>query len=75
MELQQLTIQIILEWADEHIERTGNRPTRNSGLIKAAKGEKWAGVDYALRQGARGLPGGSTLAQLLAEHRGVRRIR
>ncbi len=31
-------------------------------------GETWAALD----QGAHGLPGGSSLARLLEEHRGVR---
>jgi hypothetical protein len=32
-------------------------------------------VDTALEQGSRGLPGGSSLAKLLAAHRGHRNIR
>jgi len=69
------TIKKILEWIDEHQKRTGDWPTRNSGPVQAAKGETWSGVDVALNQGRRGLPGGSSLAKLLAEQRGVRRIR
>jgi hypothetical protein len=34
--------------------------------------ETWAAVNMALRNGDRGLPGGSSLARLLCEHRPVR---
>lgn len=33
--------------------------------------QTWAAVDAALAVGCRGLPGGSSLAQLLEEHRGI----
>jgi hypothetical protein len=62
----------ILKWADEHRERTGSWPTKDSGAIPGIRGEKWESIDMALRKGARALPGGSSLAKLLAERRGVR---
>ena len=37
-----------------------------------APGETWLGIDTALRDGLRGLRGGSSLAQLLAKRRNVR---
>jgi hypothetical protein len=61
----------ILHWADAHYRRTGVWPTSKSGLIVDA-GETWRAVDNALRIGFRGLPGKSSLAQLLVRHRGVR---
>jgi hypothetical protein len=64
----------ILAWADAHHERTGQWPTRNSGPVADAPGETWANVDQALVKGLRGLPPGSSLARLLAEHCGVRNI-
>ena len=64
-----LTIQQILEWADEHHERTGEWPKQNSGPVRALKGETWGGVEGALFRQTRGLPGGSSIAKLLAEHR------
>lgn len=68
----ELTIARILAWADFHRERTGNWPIADSRGVLGAIGEKWANIDAALRQGSRGLPGRSSLAQLLAERRGVR---
>src|SRR5262249_17050420 len=67
-----LTVAQILAWAAAHHDRTGQRPNRHSGPIADAPGETWAAVGTALRLGTRILPGGSSLAQLLAEHRGVR---
>jgi hypothetical protein len=62
----------ILAWADEHFQRTGKWPTRKSGWIPGTLDEKWINVDAGLRVGKRSLRPGSSLARLLAEHRGVR---
>jgi hypothetical protein len=67
-----LTIDQILSWADAHQQRTGNWPTRDSGPVDDAPGETWSRIGAALSSGLRSLPGSTTLAQLLAEHRGVR---
>ncbi len=67
-----LRIPLILQWADAHHARTGSWPTLYSGEIPDAWGETWSAVSQALDHGARGLPGGSSLAKLLAEYRGVR---
>jgi hypothetical protein len=72
--LSPLTPEQILSWADAHFERTGRWPTLNSGSIPDTCGETWAAAHAALREGGRGLPGGSSLAKLLADHRGVRNI-
>ena len=40
------------------------------GPIPEVPGEQWRNVDAALREGFRGLPGGSSLTQLLTEGRG-----
>ncbi len=64
----------ILAWADLHYQRTGKWPTRHSGPIPDTNGETWMAVEMALCKGLRGLPKGSSLSQLLAEHRGVRRL-
>jgi hypothetical protein len=69
-----LTIPQILAWADAHHGATGHWPTKSSGGIPGALGETWKIIDRCLRHGERGLPGGSSLSNLLAEHRGKRNI-
>jgi hypothetical protein len=68
--LPKLTRRQILRWADAHHKRTGEWPTQDSGPIVDAPAESWAAVDSALNRGSRGLRGESSLAQLLAAHRG-----
>lgn len=70
-DLPPLSGEQILAWADEFRERTGEWPTSDSGPIAGAPGEKWQNIDVYLRSGCRGLPGGSSLAQLLTEQRSV----
>jgi hypothetical protein len=65
--LPDLTIRQILQWADEHHERTRDWPDAKSGNVLVAPGEKWGNIQNALVLGLRGLCGGSSLAQLLAE--------
>ncbi len=71
-DLPPLSIDKILVWADAHNERTGKWPNQKSGSIPEAIGETWTSIDHALGKGTRDLPGGSSLAQLLTEKRGVR---
>jgi hypothetical protein len=73
-DLAELSEAQILVWADAHRARTGRFPNTegDSGPVADAPGEKWANIDQALRDGGRGLPGGSSLARLLAQARGVR---
>src|SRR5436190_2602033 len=72
--LPPLTIEQILKWADAHCQKTGDWPKKSSGEVLVASGEKWGNIHEALLKGLRGLSGGSTLAKLLAEKRGVRNI-
>ncbi len=71
-DLSPLTEEQILRWADLHHERTGTWPQKKSGTIPNSSRENWSAIDTALRVGVRGLPGGSSLARLLAHSRGVR---
>lgn len=73
--LPPLTVSQILVWADTHRRRKGQWPTRKCGKVCGVPGQTWHGVDAALQTGLRGLPGGSSLPQLLAEERGVRNIK
>jgi hypothetical protein len=65
-----LSSAIILGWIDAHYDREGKWPNRKSGVIEDAPGENWLSVENALRHGLRGLPGGSSLARFIKEHRG-----
>lgn len=71
-DLPRLIVRQILAWADEHQARTGKWPNEYSGRVGAAPGERWWNISAALRDGGRGWPGGSSLARLLTEQRGVR---
>ncbi len=62
----------ILAWADAFHALHRRWPTRDCGRIANSLGETWMAVDVALQKGHRGLPGGSSLAKLLAEQRGHR---
>lgn len=68
----ELRIPNILKWVDEHFERTATWPSSLSGEIKACPGDTWKKIDSCLRKGNRGLPGKSSLAKLLQQHRGKR---
>jgi hypothetical protein len=73
MRLPALKIGLILAWVDAHHLRHGDWPKPTSGIVDGAP-ETWLAVDKALRNGLRGLSGGSSLARLLAEQRGVRNL-
>ncbi len=66
-----LSVRQILRWADEHRQRTGRWPRLTSGRVSETVDETWTGIHRALYVGLRGLPGGSSLARLLAAARGV----
>ncbi len=71
-DLPPLTVEGVLAWCDAFKGRSGRWPGHGDGAIPEAQGETWCGVEDALRDGRRGLPGGSSLAQLLSERRGLR---
>lgn len=72
--LPSLTIPQILRWADAYHATHDEwpQPKTKPSSIPGTNGETWLAVDTALRSGIRGLPGGSSLPQVLAVHRGVR---
>lgn len=70
--LPRLCLSRVLAWADAHHRRTGAWPTAKSGRVHEAPGERWSRINTALIDGLRGLPGGSSLARLFAQRRGVR---
>lgn len=68
---QHLSLDQVVALALKWHQRTGKWPNRQSGEIDPS-GDNWASIDSALRTGARGLPGGSSLTELLVQHCGVR---
>jgi hypothetical protein len=72
--LPRLTIKLILAWADAYYRRHGAWPGQDSGPVAEAPAESWGALNAALREGYRGLPGGSSLARLLRDKRQVRHI-
>lgn len=66
--LPPLSVEQILVWADAHRKRSGKYPHALSGRIQGAS-LTWLTIDRALNGGYRGLPGGTSLARLLVEHR------
>lgn len=68
---RQLSYHLILAWADEYFTLKGKWPTIKSGAVPGHDGESWSAIDNALIDGFRGLPGGTSLAKLLAAHRGA----
>jgi hypothetical protein len=67
-----LILVTILSWADAHLDRTGRWPSCADGQVHGAPGEAKVNLNHALSRGQRGLPGGDTLARLLARERGRR---
>jgi hypothetical protein len=71
-----LSIEAILEWADEHRRCTGEWPkVMTLERPSLPPGESWKAINEALRLGHRGLPGGDSLPRLLARERGARNHR
>jgi superfamily II DNA or RNA helicase len=70
-DLPPLSVEQILQWADEHMQRNGSWPTVKSGPVADTT---WLGLAESLRNGLRGLPGGTSLSQLLHERRGVENV-
>ena len=66
-----LTEPQILDWAEAFFKTHGHWPRVKSGSIPGAPGNTWKNINYVLRAGLRGLPGGQTLARLLFAAKGV----
>jgi hypothetical protein len=66
----ELSVAQILNWADAHRRRTGRWPTANRESVSEAPELTWSAINSALYLGHRGLPGGDSLARLLARRRG-----
>lgn len=69
----QITLERVRAWARDHFEREGRWPHQNAGVIPNAGGLTWKMLDYMLRKGTHGLPGGTSLAILLGKNSGSAR--
>jgi hypothetical protein len=70
--IPRLSVRLILRWVDAHHAATGSWPDPASGPVAGAPGENWRAVNDALKCGYRGLPGGDSLAKVLARNRAGR---
>jgi hypothetical protein len=68
---KRLTASMILGWADSFFAKHGYWPYSRSGSIPEEPRANWRAIDAALRNGARGLPGRSSLSDFLNKHRGL----
>jgi hypothetical protein len=68
-----LTEEQIIKWVQSHYDNTGKWPKRDSKHLSKPH-DSWSKIDTALREGLRGLPGGSSLAKLLKRHFGIGNI-
>jgi len=64
----------VLRWCDYHFARTGAWPHVDSGAVAAAPGETWGAINHALSRAVRYMGEPTSLARLLAAHRGVPNI-
>jgi hypothetical protein len=71
MRSPRLTVEQILALADAYHTHTGAWPRTASGPVPQSPGETWRRIDNALRLGLRGLEGGTSLARLLQQRRGI----
>jgi hypothetical protein len=62
---RELTIQQLLQWADDYQARTGRWPTRTSGPVTLTLVETWSTIDQALQHGRRASRVGLSLYQIL----------
>lgn len=72
LDLPDYSIDRILKWADEYYKKNGEWPTQRSKEVPGDPYENWTRINSCLVGGYRGLSGGSSLAKLLLEKRGVR---
>ena len=67
-----LTVDLILELADEYFAVNGRWPNATSGKVlnRGNAPGSWSAINSALQTGLRGLPGNTSLSRLISEHRG-----
>lgn len=67
-----LSLDLIVYWISRYFSQNGSYPiSRGCEAIQEMEGYTWRGVDAALRQGHRGLPGKFSLAEFIVKHFGA----
>lgn len=67
-----LSISLVCSWIQIYHQLTGSWPSQLSGKVHDVEGESWRQIDQALRLGHRGLPGGTSLPQIIEARFNVR---
>jgi hypothetical protein len=67
MELPPLTEEQIWKWAQAYNRHTGSWPSAYSPRFPPSLPLEWITIEACLREGRRGLKGGSSLTQFLAK--------
>ena len=68
-DLPKLSTKQILKWADAYYKLEKGWPGTESGIIPRTGGETWVTINYALRNGTRGMSGGWSLFRFLNRYR------
>jgi hypothetical protein len=67
-----LTKEIIINWVRSYIDKHKRKPYKSDGIVEFAEGEFkgiiWNSINSALNRGNRGLPGNSSLSDLIEEN-------
>ena len=66
-----LTVKQIVAWVKSYHRRTGEWPRPVEEPLPEAPRETWRRLNYALRNGRRGLPGGMGLRELIVQYCGA----
>jgi hypothetical protein len=71
-----LSTPMIIDWIRQYLACHGKKPKQTSGVIEFAGSEykniTWSAINAVLWKGGRGLPGGSSLAQLVEKEFGIK---
>ncbi len=68
---EDLTLDRIWEWAQEHFEENGKWPTQYSGVVASKPDETWRNINSAFGKGSRGLSSEYSVARLIKERAGL----
>jgi len=70
-----LSIELIILWAEHHHQETNSWPTYKSGAVLAEPSENWSAIRSNLVAGGRGLPSGLSIEKVLFNELGIVGVR